>query len=200
MKWLIRLAARIYPRAWRERYGEEFEALLDEVQQRKRIASVALVVSTAVFVATRWAGQRPYISPGTHLVFDQDSNLGGLVGFLVTITAAAGGLVSWMLNQHGRSRAASRVRWASACTFILYLAGVVLVSLVTPRTIVSIGDSYCYDLWCIGIQRVNATPKGQDILYTAEVRVFSAANWVPTSRENSFLYAVDEQGRRFPLY
>ncbi len=32
MKRLIRLAARLYPRAWRDRYGLEFQALLDETK------------------------------------------------------------------------------------------------------------------------------------------------------------------------
>ena len=88
---------------------------------------------------------------------------------------------------------------ASAGALAVYFAAVVLVSLLTPRTIVSIGDGYCYDLWCIGVQRVDATPQGQNILYTAEVRIFSDANRVP-AHEKNFLYVVDEQGRRFPLF
>jgi hypothetical protein len=82
---------------------------------------------------------------------------------------------------------------------MLYLAALVLVSLLTPRTIVNIGDGYCWDLWCIGIQQVNATPSGQNILYTAEVRIFSDANRVPTHREKGFLYVVDDRGRRFDI-
>jgi hypothetical protein len=35
--------------------------------------------------------------------------------------------------------------------------------------VVNIGDSYCYDLWCLGVNHVNATPRGRDILYTADV-------------------------------
>src|SRR6185369_17203332 len=31
MKRRLRLAARLYPRNWRDRYGDEFEALLDDV-------------------------------------------------------------------------------------------------------------------------------------------------------------------------
>jgi len=47
----------------------------------------------------------------------------------------------------------------------------VLVSLITPRTIVSVGDSYCWDLWCVGVQQVNATAQGANTLYTADVTV-----------------------------
>ena len=36
MKWLLRAVARLYPRAWRDRYGEEFDILIDELPPRWR--------------------------------------------------------------------------------------------------------------------------------------------------------------------
>jgi capsular polysaccharide biosynthesis protein len=36
MKRLLRLAARLYPRTWRDRYGEELEALIDDMTPRWR--------------------------------------------------------------------------------------------------------------------------------------------------------------------
>jgi hypothetical protein len=36
MKRLLRVAAWLYPRAWRDRYGEEFDALIDEMRPRWR--------------------------------------------------------------------------------------------------------------------------------------------------------------------
>jgi hypothetical protein len=36
MKWLLRAAARLYPRAWRDRYGEEFDVLIDDLRPRWR--------------------------------------------------------------------------------------------------------------------------------------------------------------------
>ena len=38
MKLLIRCAAKLYPRSWRERYGAEFDALLDDIGSDPRIA------------------------------------------------------------------------------------------------------------------------------------------------------------------
>ena len=54
-------------------------------------------------------------------------------------------------------------------------------------------------LWCIGVQSVNTVPQGQNVLYTARVRIFSDANRVSASRAKDFLYARDDQGRRFFL-
>src|ERR1700733_2498385 len=218
MKLLIRFAARLYPRSWRERYGAEFDALLDDigadpriawnvlteaigmqVQRSKTIGSAGLLGAAALCLTSWWVGQRPYTTPGTQLVFRQDSNLGGMVAFLVFLVTIVGGLVSSILRQDGRIRAAKRVRWSSAGTIIVYLAAVLLVSLLTPRTIVSIGDSYCYDTWCIGVQSVTATPEGQNVLYTARVRIFSDADRVLASRPRDCLNARDDRGRRFPL-
>ncbi len=212
MKRLIRLAAKLYPGPWRDRYGEEFEALLDQAGTDGRIALnvlagallmqvrrwqkggiVVLVGLSAVFAASWWAGQRPYITPGTHQIFRMDSTLGFLVEFLVLLSLAVVGLVTLV---------AARRRWLCACIAALYMGAVVLVSLLTPRTIVSIGDSYCWDLWCVGIQNVNTTPQGQNMLYTAEVSLFvdSATAQIEVSDQpKRFFYVVDEQGRRFPI-
>jgi hypothetical protein len=40
-----------------------------------------------------------------------------------------------------------------------YLLVVVVVSLTTPRKVIAIGDSYCYDSWCIAIEKVSATAR-----------------------------------------
>jgi hypothetical protein len=218
MKPFIRIAAKLYPRAWRERYGAEFEALLDDTgtdariafnvliqaiamqaESWKRIVPAVLLGMAALSLAGYWVGRQPYTSPGTQLIFHQDSTVGGMVGFMVFLAAAAGGLIASMLKQDGKLHAARRARWASFGIVIAYLAAILLVSLFAPRLIVNIGDGYCYDTWCIGVQRVNTTFDGQNILYTAEVRIFSDANRVPTSRAKDFLYARDERGRRFPL-
>ena len=170
-----------------------------QVMRSKKFASAGLLGAAALCMASWQVGQSPHITPGTQLVFRQDSNLGALVGFLVFLVAIMGGLVSSILKQEGMMCAAQRVRWVSAGTIIVYLAALSLVSLVTPRTIVSIGDSYCYDTWCIGVRSVSATPQGQKVLYTARVRIFSDANRVSASRARDFLHARDDQGRRFPL-
>jgi hypothetical protein len=114
--------------------------------------------------AAWWAGQRPYLTPGNHRVFRQDSNAAALAGFLVFIAATVTGgsaLMLW-INDRKVYDAARAVR-VCAVIIVPYLAALVLVSLLTPGTIVNIGDSYCYDLWCLGMNQMNATPKGQDM-------------------------------------
>jgi hypothetical protein len=97
---------------------------------------------------------------------------------------------------------AARAGRACAVIIVPYLAALTLVSLLTPGTIVNIGDSYCYDLWCLGVKQVNATPKGQDTLYTAEVRIFVDSkhpHYLLAQQAKGFFYVLDDQGRRYPL-
>jgi hypothetical protein len=49
---------------------------------------------------------------------------------------------------------------------------------------------------------VNTAPQGQNILYTAEVSLFSDTTTVQlevTDQPKRFFYVMDEQGRRFPI-
>lgn len=138
-----------------------------------------------------------------------DGNLGGVlgivgfVGLLAFLIAAFAGFLAlfFCLGDRSFRGEPARVLRTSSRIALFYLAAVVLVSLLTPRTIVSIGDGYCWDLWCMGVEQVNATPRGESTLYTANIRIFSDANRVPNSRAKDFLYVVvDEQGRRFPVF
>jgi hypothetical protein len=181
-------------------YVERVRAML--TRQRIRIGLAALLAGTAIGAASRWAGQRPYLTPGNHLIFREDSNLGAMFGFLVFIAGAVAGMAALAevrARNYHEARRASRV---SATIIVPYLAALALVSMLTPRTVVNIGDSYCYDLWCLGVNQVNATPTGQNILYTAAVSIFvdsTHAHRLPAEQAAHLLYVLDDQGRRYPL-
>lgn len=168
--------------------------MLGEIKGR-RIAIAAELAATALFVVSLWAAHRPYISPGTHRVFRMDSTPGALLEFLVLLAFAITGVMALV-----KVPRAGRVCGSIA---VLYLGGVLVASLVTPRTIVSVGDSYCWDLWCLGIQNVTAVPQGDTIFYTADVSLF--ADSTNTQRlpadpsGQQFFYVTDEKGRRFPI-
>ena len=56
MKRLLRAAARVYPRAWRDRYGDEFDALIDDLTPRWRdvfnVVIRALIMHTSRLTLT----------------------------------------------------------------------------------------------------------------------------------------------------
>ena len=67
------------------------------------------------------------------------------------------------------------------------------------KLVVKVGDSYCSDIWCIGIDIVNSTARGREIVYKLDVHIFSDANTVTTSAKGVSFFLLDERGRRFPL-
>ena len=105
-----------------------------------------------------------------------------LLGFayLVTFATAVGLLVSLAMLVARKFRTAARIAGASVAALGLYFLAHVVIGWTSPQTVVRLGDSYCWDLWCMGIQRVNATPRGSDIAYRIDVRFSSDANTVKT--------------------
>jgi hypothetical protein len=133
------------------------------------------------------------------VVIHSDSNLGAAVALMVVLGAAIMVLASAALIASGKSRRAVKTLLASAALVAIYTLAVIAVSLWTPQKIVSAGESYCVDIWCIEIDGVSPKPLGQEIVYKVDVRIFSDANRVKTSAKGESLYLLDERGRRFPL-
>jgi hypothetical protein len=177
-------------------------ALAMWTRQGMKIGLAAFVALAAIGVASWWAGQRPYLTPGNHQVFREASDLGVLAGLLVFVAAAIAAVAA-LLGMHDRTfHEAARAGRVCAVMIVPYVTALALVSLLTPGTVVNIGDSYCYDLWCLGVDRVNATPKGRDILYTAEVRIFvdsSHPHRLPVEQAKGFFHVLDDQGKRYSL-
>lgn len=213
MKRLIRFAARLYPSSWRARYDVEFEALLDDTSAQGRVAldvlgsalmmqarrwrkagPVTLLAAIALLGTSWWISGHPYNTPGTHQIFRMDSTAGALVEFLVLVII--GGVALFNPTRGGRT--------VKICAAIIasYVGLVVVVSLLTPQKIVSMGDSYCWDLWCVEIQSVSAAPSGPNSLYTAQVRIFTDSNHVqnvPVDWAKQVLCIRDERGHYFPI-
>ena len=125
--------------------------------------------------------------------------IGSMVFFFVMAGSALTLVVLLMCLAGREFRFAGKVfGWWSAC-FVAYTALTMTVSLLLPQKIVNPGQSYCVDSWCIGIQNVTKTARGQDVAYKADVRIFSDLNRGTTSAKGASLYLVDERGRRFPL-
>lgn len=133
------------------------------------------------------------------MVIHSDSELGAFLTLLVLFAGTVGLSASIMLLVSRKFRSSLRVLLASSAVVGTYVLGTLLVSAVSPQTIVNIGDSYCMDIWCIGIEKVSATPRGDEIIYKVDVRIFSDANSVKTSANGAAVYLVDERGRHFEL-
>jgi hypothetical protein len=133
------------------------------------------------------------------MIIHSDSELGLLLAVLLTFAAAVPFLISVILVFERRFWAAAKVAGATLAAMVGWAMVVTLVSFATPQTIVKVGDSYCEDIRCIGIDRVQAEVKGSETIYKLDVHLFSDANTVKVSFGNVSLVLVDERGRRFPI-
>ena len=80
----------------------------------------------------------------------------------------------------------------------LYVSAVAVVSLLIPQTVVNVGDSYCFDIWCIGIDHVTTQIHNSETLTKVDLHIFSDANHVKVRANGRSPYVMDERGRRFP--
>ena len=130
------------------------------------------------------------------MIVYSDSTLWTMVAYAVTcvtvVTCAIG--ASFLISRQFIK--AARVLVLAIALFGTYVLGFVAL---TPQRTVTIGESYCQDIWCIGLDRVTALPQAENIEYKIDVRIFSDANRVQTSAKGYTIYLADEKGRRFPL-
>ena len=118
---------------------------------------------------------------------------------LVPLGVAAGVLASVILLLALRFRLAAKVFLVTLSGLGAYVFLVVVFFLLTPQRIVKVGDIYCWDSWCMGVEKVNAVPRGRENVYSVDVRILSDIGRGKTSAEGASLYLLDERSRRFPL-
>lgn len=133
------------------------------------------------------------------MIVHSDSTLGAMLAIVVVLGAIVSLPIAADLFLAGKTRQAAKALLAAAALVAAYTLAVIAASLLTPRRIVEVGDSYCVDIWCIGIDRVTPTRRGDETSYRLDALIFSDATRVKTSAAGASLFLVDERGRRFPL-
>jgi predicted outer membrane lipoprotein len=79
----------------------------------------------------------------------------------------------------------------------VYMAVVVLVSLVSPRRFLKADATQCFDDWCIGVAEFRRVPESGGVAYRVDLRVSSRARRVSQRERNVVVYLTDEQGKRY---
>jgi type II secretory pathway pseudopilin PulG len=133
------------------------------------------------------------------MVIHSDSNLGAVLSFLAVIGIAATLLISVAQAVSGKFRRALKSLLVAVAMAAAWMLAVISVSLLSPRTIVSVGDSYCDDIWCISVEGVHTQASALETTWRVGVRIFSDANRVQISARGASIWLTDDRGRRFPL-
>src|SRR5262245_61848773 len=111
-----------------------------------------------------------------------------LFAYVLSLITAIGLLTAVGMLVARKFRTAANVAGASISALAFYFAAASMISWVSPQRVIKLGDSYCWDLWCLGIQKVSATPQGREMVYKIDVRFFSDANTVKTGIDDTRVY------------
>src|SRR5581483_11917073 len=133
------------------------------------------------------------------MIVHSDSFPGVMFVLLVFLGTASSLIATLILILTFRFRIASRVFLTTIAMLLVFTTFQGAMLAFTPQTVVQRGDSYCYDIWCIGITDVKSTLNGNEVTYKVAVHVFSDAGSGGTIHAKKRLFLVDPQGRRFGL-
>jgi hypothetical protein len=133
------------------------------------------------------------------MIVHSDSGLGFLLALLIAFAAAIALSVSVVFALERKFRSAAKVAGVTLGAMMAWVVVVTLISFATPQTIVKLGDSYCADIRCLGIDRVQTEARGSETVYKLDVRLFSDANTVKVTFGGVSFLLLDERGRRFPM-
>jgi len=133
------------------------------------------------------------------MIVHSDSFIGIMFLFLVMFGTCAGVLASAVLLLALKFRLAFKVLAWTALALSAFLVLQITTMTLTPQTVVKRGDSFCADIWCMGVTNVTATPTQQDTIYKVDVHIFSDAGRGGKIHGKAKLFLVDERGRRFAL-
>jgi hypothetical protein len=120
-----------------------------------------------------------------------------LIFLLAMLSAVVVLIVLIAMVIQGRFRTARRVLSIYAICAVLYLGVGLAVSYTRPRHIMSVGEPWCFDDWCLAVDHVNRTPEGTDVNYQIALRIFSRAGRVSQRANGAWIYLIDDENRRY---
>lgn len=110
---------------------------------------------------------------------------------VVTLAFAA------LLALRGRRPRALRILRRLAIGAVIYLGVVMLVSLVSARRVLHIGEPLCFDDWCITVENVEQTASPSEVVYIVKLRLANQARRAIQRENGLVVYLSDAQGRRY---
>jgi hypothetical protein len=117
---------------------------------------------------------------------------------LLFLLAALGTVVSVVLAGalaiSGRRGPAGRVLRAVGICVLVYLGLGIVMALLKPQQVLAVGDPWCFDDWCLAVDRVTESPADT---YTFDLRLMSRARRVSQRAHGAWIYVIDQEGRRY---
>jgi hypothetical protein len=120
-----------------------------------------------------------------------------LIFILVFLASAVTLLTAAFAAVRGRGAKALRIVRTYLICLAVYMGIVATVAVATPQRIVHLGESRCFDDWCITVEHADHKPAPAGILYVVTLEVSSRAKRVAQRDNGVNVYLTDALGRRF---
>ena len=118
--------------------------------------------------------------------------------FLLLVLVAVVTLVTALaFVVRGKFARAVRIGRRFAMGATIYFAIVIAVSLVTPRREFRVGDTQCFDDWCIAVVEAHRAESPPATSYDVTLRLSNRARRMPMGEKGTVVYLTDAQGRRY---
>src|SRR2546422_6158829 len=102
------------------------------------------------------------------MIVHSDSFIGVLFILLMFLGTGFALLASMVLLLALKFRLAAKVFLSAGAALLIFLVLQGTIKALTPQTIVKRGDSFCADIWCIGVRDVKAAARAQDVVYKVD--------------------------------
>jgi hypothetical protein len=114
-----------------------------------------------------------------------------------TVASAVTIAVAAMFSVRGqRSRALKLFRLYCICASGYLTIGIV-VAVLRPQPVLNVGDPWCFDDWCLTVEKVVRTDNASEVSYNVDLRISSRARRATQRANKAWIYLIDDRGRRY---
>lgn len=118
--------------------------------------------------------------------------------FIALVLVSLGTLITAAVTAlRGQGSRALRILGRLGICAAGYVATVALVALAAPQRVLNVGDPWCFDDWCLTVDRVSRIATPVQVSYNVSILIFSRARRVSQRAKGAWVYAVDGRGNRY---
>lgn len=120
-----------------------------------------------------------------------------LLFLLVVLATGVSLLTAVVLAVAGRRSASVRILLGLGVSVALYLVVGVGVSYFEPQRVFAVGEPWCFDDWCLTVERVTISPSSGGRSYDVDLRLSSRARRATQRARGAWVFLIDGRGRRY---
>ena len=97
-----------------------------------------------------------------------------LVILAVLASAVTAVRIAYLLIRRRPTQAGTVARRWAICAFV-YVSVSLTVSAARPQRSIGVGDRWCFDDWCLSVDRVRRQPSGAEVVYVLNLQAYNTA-------------------------